>query len=850
MTEMTTDDLFRKLYGEGGTTQQRGKRFERFTKQWLVTDPTQNKRFKEVIAWDDWGGRTGHDVGIDLIGIERGGGVCAIQCKFYDPTNPLNKAHIDSFLSASGKYPFTSRLVVSTSDLWGSNAKLMLTGQQIPVTVLGLADMLKGGVDWNSYDPANPDLFPLKEGKTPRPDQAEAIGVVTAGLETADRGQMVMADGDEAVYAALQVAEQLTATSHVLFLTNSLTRLSQALWEWTADTKLPMRVFAVCGNARGTRAAPHIVDDIDAIDLPMPPTTNPVELAKALSRPVEGMSVVFATYQAVGIVHQAQQLGAPSFDLLVADQAHRTTRTAKDGETSTFTLVHDNNYLQAHKRLYLPAPTLGNAATTAPLGPVLYQHPLSEAPPTATPLPSRQATPPVPPAIPPHSQTRKPRATPSFSDADNAELLVSEYGDTIRYLTDAKRWAYWDEHVWRMCNTGAGQIVSRAVDAIRERVMEEPRRSRSLNVGRLNAMVALARGNSEVTISIGDLDAHPYELNTPGGIVDLRTGQIAPTDPGKLHARVTAVTPDFDQPTPRWERFLQETFAGQPELIPYVQRLVGYSITGLISTQIITVLLGPTTTGKSVFMGALVRVLNDYASFALIGSGFLTSSRPLPTDEAALLKGVRLFVAPEAVKGTRFDEAKIDALTGGRELAGHINRGGHFDFTPTHKIWVLATHKPQAGANDQRLRIIPFNNPVPFAKQVGNLTDLLVSEEGPGILAWAVTGAVEFLTKGEQPAAGTTQQDRQRTDAFGRFVTDTLITDLEDNSRVSYAQMRDTYKTWCATNNTQPLTQNAFTRELKRRFHVDTGNSHRLGRYYSGVALKHNPNHKHPTPNP
>ena len=351
---MTATDLFNKLNNPDATTTQRGEGFEKLIAHYLQTDPTQTMRFKEVVPWDQWEGRTGRDIGIDLIGIEHGGGICAIQCKFYDPKTSLTKQGIDSFLAASGKHPFTSRLIASTTDKWGPNAKAVLDGQRIPITRLGLGELVRSPIDWDTFNWDNLEALTPTPTKTPLPHQRDAVADVLSEFEFAGRTQMVMACGTGKTYTALQIAQHTVPVGGTaLFLVPSLALLSQALLGWGADKTVPMRVFAVCSDAQ---VASRGGEDIEALDLPIPPTTDPERLAEELKVGGEGVvTVVFATYQSLAVIHEAQREGVAPFDLLVADEAHRTTGAAKKGEESTFVLVHDNDYIQAAKRLYMTA---------------------------------------------------------------------------------------------------------------------------------------------------------------------------------------------------------------------------------------------------------------------------------------------------------------------------------------------------------------------------------------------------------------------------------------------------------------------------------------------------------------
>jgi predicted helicase len=344
---------------------EQGERFERLMQAYLRADPDFD-RFGEVWLWSQWPGNGGKvDTGIDLVAQESdGSGYCAIQCKFYAPDRHLQKHDIDSFFTASGKAPFTSRLIVSTTNDWGKNAEDALDRQQIPVSRIGLADLAQSTVDWNGLAwPAAPDgeigleLAP-KHGL--RDHQRAAVEDVFAGFEAHDRGKLIMACGTGKTFTALKIAEQLAAErdlhTNVLFLVPSISLLSQALREWTAQCQTPMRCFAVCSDTKvGKRSA---TEDIRAHDLPFPATTDPQKLLEQVGRASKDvrLTVIFSTYQSITTVADAQRAGLLKFDLAICDEAHRTTGvTLADSEESHFVRIHDAGCIKAAKRLYMTA---------------------------------------------------------------------------------------------------------------------------------------------------------------------------------------------------------------------------------------------------------------------------------------------------------------------------------------------------------------------------------------------------------------------------------------------------------------------------------------------------------------
>jgi len=336
---------------------QKGDRFEDLMADFLIRDPTYGSRFAVVVKWTDWPGRGNRtDTGIDLVATERESGeLCAIQCKFYDPDHYLAKEDLDSFFTESGKTPFKSRLVISTTDHWSKNAERALENQQIPVSRLRVQDLDGSPVDWSTFDVARPQRLQLRDRKRLRPHQQVALEKVVAGLGETGRGKLIMACGTGKTFASLRIAEEIVgAGGRVLFLVPSISLLSQSLKEWSSEALVPLRMFAVCSDPRaGKRTAS---EDIGPYDLAFPATTDAARLAELINAPRAGeaMTVVFSTYQSIDKVAEAQAAGIGRFDLVICDEAHRTTGvTLADEDESAFVRVHDDTFLGAERRLYM-----------------------------------------------------------------------------------------------------------------------------------------------------------------------------------------------------------------------------------------------------------------------------------------------------------------------------------------------------------------------------------------------------------------------------------------------------------------------------------------------------------------
>ncbi|WP_217621370.1 DEAD/DEAH box helicase [Streptomyces lunaelactis] len=367
-------DVLKMIRDSSDTNRDRGTRFEQLMVQYLRTDPQWTQQFSQVWMWADWPGTESdkRDVGIDLVAQDREtGGFCAIQCKFYEPQHTVQKADIDSFFTASGKGNFTRRMIISTTEKWGPNAEGALEGQQIPVTRIGLAEINDSPVDWDIVWPKPGEAFELRlrHKKTPRPHQREAIDAVFDGFADHDRGKLIMACGTGKTFTGLQIVERLQREraergegehTRILFLVPSIALLSQTLREWTAQAQVPMNSFAVCSDTKVTKQAATNGDlqDMATYDLAFPATTSPAKLIEQMAS-VEagpGLTVIFSTYQSIATVSQAQQAGLGEFDLILCDEAHRSTGVSlTPQDESSFVKVHNNDYVKATRRLYMTA---------------------------------------------------------------------------------------------------------------------------------------------------------------------------------------------------------------------------------------------------------------------------------------------------------------------------------------------------------------------------------------------------------------------------------------------------------------------------------------------------------------
>lgn len=364
MTSNSLHELLNSYRAAARTEREKGTYFERLSIAYLSHDPLQVEQYEDIKPYAAWAvaqGWDARDTGIDLVAkLKDEDGYAAIQCKFYDAAYRIRKEDIDSFISASGKNPFKRRVIIDTTErMWSENAETMIRGQAIPTIRIGLNDLQESPILWETF--ATKGEVVLADKKQLREHQKEALQDVRAGLSKADRGKMIMACGTGKTFTSLKIAENLAGQGKlVLFLVPSLALMAQTVREWTGDTATPLRSFAVCSDTQvgKRRASTDDIAEIDILDLAFPASTDAAKLAEGVNHPApDKMTVVFATYQSIQVIADAQKRHAlPPFDLIICDEAHRTTGATLAGDDeSNFVKIHDNNVIQGKKRLYMTA---------------------------------------------------------------------------------------------------------------------------------------------------------------------------------------------------------------------------------------------------------------------------------------------------------------------------------------------------------------------------------------------------------------------------------------------------------------------------------------------------------------
>ena len=388
---MNINDILRKYRTQAFSERDKGTRFERLMQAYLQAEPKYQAVLEKVWLWGEFPYRkdfgSGKDVGIDLVARTFDGKFWAVQCKCYDEHTAITKADVDTFLATSEKrfqneelqgVGFSQRLWISTTNNWSSEAELSLHNHAIPVNRINLTDLDNAPVDWSKLEEGVHGAAAVLKERELRKHQQKAVTLFHEHFLVADRGRLIMACGTGKTFTSLRIAEDVTAGhGHILFLVPSIALLGQTLNEWATFAKQPIKPICICSDAEvAKKKTENDIGGYTIEDLALPASTNVENIVEqfhaAAKNPNQGMTVVFSTYQSIERVSAAQkalnqeQAGSGVFDLIICDEAHRTTgvslkndepaKKAKgEYDESAFVRVHDNDFLQGRKRIYMTA---------------------------------------------------------------------------------------------------------------------------------------------------------------------------------------------------------------------------------------------------------------------------------------------------------------------------------------------------------------------------------------------------------------------------------------------------------------------------------------------------------------
>ena len=431
-----------------------------------------------------------------------------------------------------------------------------------------------------------------------------------------------------------------------------------------------------------------------------------------------------------------------------------------------------------------------------------------------------------------------------------AEQMVKVLGRLLRYAPEMSRWYVWDGTRWEPdAMFKAEAMVNRELIVQASRVarmgatIEEKKKyyriaENFLSSARASAVRKVMESNSALAIHVASFDSDAWRINTPGGMIDLRQGTLAPADSNALMSKTTSVAPEFDRDCPRWVQFLKETTGNDTDFIGYLQRYAGYCLTGLVNEQMLMYLWGGGGNGKSVFLNVLSAILHNYAVTAP-GRVFTQSLVEQHPTELAMMAGARLVLASEVAYGKKWDGERIKMLTGGEKITARFMRQDDFTFMPTFKILIAGNARPAVANLDEamrrRLHFVPFTR-TPAVVDI-NLGEKLRAEH-PAILAWMVRGCVAW----SQHGLGSPAVVLASTETY--FEDEDLIQEwmracVRGGTMQAFTSSRalwTSWNTWCRQAGEQPGTERDLIQKLSSLGMYRARDNHGV-RGFKGVRL-------------
>jgi putative DNA primase/helicase len=434
---------------------------------------------------------------------------------------------------------------------------------------------------------------------------------------------------------------------------------------------------------------------------------------------------------------------------------------------------------------------------------------------------------------------------PQFSEAALALRFSRRYEEDLRYVFRWGHWMRWDGMRWVDDDTLHVFDLARGICRAASAECGDAKERAAIRIAAAQTVTAierLARADRRHAAKVEQWDADPWLLNTPSGTVDLRTGELHQHRRDKYITKIAEAGPGGD--CPLWLQFLDRVTGGDSELLSFLQRMIGYSLTGSTREHALFFVYGTGANGKSVFLSTIASLLGDYAKTAPASSFTATASEQHPTYLAGL-RGARFVTAIETEDGARWAESKIKSLTGGDKIAARFMRCDFFEFLPEFKLVIAGNHKPSLRSVDEairrRLHLIPFTITIPHEERDARLTEKLKTEFS-GILAWAVQGCLEWQKYGLNPPAivrNATADYLAGEDAIGRWLEDDCIEG--DALWTSSAALSLDYRAWCERTGENPISPKRLAQALESRGFAQKRTSTTRG--FVGIGLRRGMTH-------
>jgi putative DNA primase/helicase len=405
-------------------------------------------------------------------------------------------------------------------------------------------------------------------------------------------------------------------------------------------------------------------------------------------------------------------------------------------------------------------------------------------------------------------KTAGPKTNGSNDDAGLADGFVAEHGQCLRYVAVWGKWYHYDGTRWR-------EEQTQLVRDLAKRFCQDRGQGRGKTIA---AVQALASADRKIAARVDQWDADPWLINTPGGVVDLRTGEMRAHDPGDHMTRIAAVAPGGH--CPLWLGFLDRILGSDADLIAYVQRLLGYALTGSQREHAMFFAYGPGGNGKSVLIDTVAGILGDYHATAPIET-FTSSGGDRHPTELARLVGARLVTAAETEEGRRWHEARIKTLTGGDRVAARFMRQDFFEFRPQFKLLIAGNHQPVLRTVDEAMRrrfnLLPFSVVIPDAEKDRDLGKKLQAE-WPGILQWMLDGCLSWQRDGLKPPSAVTEATAaylEVQDAMAAWLAE--LCEQGQGYRESSGRLFASWKSYAERNGEPAMSAKAFSPKLEAR---------------------------------
>jgi putative DNA primase/helicase len=438
-----------------------------------------------------------------------------------------------------------------------------------------------------------------------------------------------------------------------------------------------------------------------------------------------------------------------------------------------------------------------------------------------------------------------------YSDTTNAERLIRDNKNEIRYNAFWKKWLVWNGKYWEL-DEGDVLIHTKGLETIRRlylsamdtqdlyrRIEIEKFATQSESMSRRKACVEAASKSRDIQIGCDGMDRDEFLLSVENGTVNLATGEFREHRPEDFITKIARVEYDPEADCPAWKQFLREIMDYNGELISFLQKAAGWGVTGNTSEQVMFILFGSGANGKSTFLNTIMKILGDYATSTPTET-FMKQKSDKITNDIARLRGTRFVSTTEAEQGERLSEHLIKQITGQDVMTARFLYGEFFSFVPTFKIFMATNHKPVIKGSDhgiwRRIVLIPFTTTIPKERQDIELESKLLAE-APGILNWLIEGAMKWRAERLCPPAvitDATDEYRAEMDIIGNFIKECCL--QGEGLSIRIRELFKTYQEWCDGNNEHAVSERIFGLKLKEIGFKQIRTSE--ARFWQGLSLK------------